>query len=42
MATVFEGDGVRLKQSNGKAKMVFDTSGGGWGWRASMVAMMLR
>jgi hypothetical protein len=41
-ATAFDGDGVRLKQGNGKAKMVFDTSGGGWRRRASMIAMMLR
>jgi hypothetical protein len=29
MATAFDGDGIQLKQGNGKAKMVFDTSGSG-------------
>ncbi len=41
-STAFDGDGVRLKQGDGKVKMVFDTSGGGWRRRASMIAMMLR
>jgi hypothetical protein len=41
-ATAFNGDGVRLKQGDGKAKLVFDTSGGGWRRRVSMIAMMLR
>jgi hypothetical protein len=42
MVTAFDGDGVWLKQGDGKAKMVFDTSGGGWRRRASMIAIMLR
>ncbi len=41
-ARAFDGDGVRLKQGDGKAKMVFDTSGGGWRRQASIIAMMLR
>ncbi len=40
-AMAFDGDGVQLKQGNGEAKMMFDTSGGGWRWRALMIAMML-
>ncbi len=40
--SAFDGDGVQLKQGNGEAKMVFDTSGSGWRWRASMIVMMLR
>ncbi len=41
-AMAFDGDGVQLKQGDGKAKMVFDTSGSRWRRRASMIAMMLR
>ncbi len=42
MAMVFNGDGVWLKQGNGEARIVFYTSGGGWRWRVSMIAMTLR
>ena len=34
-AAVFDGVGDGLRQSDGKAKMVIDTSGGGWGRRVS-------
>ena len=34
--TAIDGDGVLLKQGNGKAKMATDTSGGGWRWWASV------
>ncbi len=34
-AAAFDGGGDGLRQSDGKAKMAIDTSGGGWGRRAS-------
>jgi hypothetical protein len=42
MVTAIDGNGVLLKQGNGKAKMLFNTSSGRWRRRASMIVMMLR